>query len=537
MSKALDITPLSNHPLVVETENTIIIMSNVYQKEDLTCVNKEGCLFDNTSVGNNHMNLSRYMNIGTDYRLGERDKRFGIIADPYIPNRFYFMINNHHSNGNNTISYLIFAEENEDNDINILGNVNTANIEWREILDIDENNIYVSGIHLANGGVYVYKISKTTMAITQTIFAVNATDRAKCNLISKDETYLYFIIGGVQSAIVYARFHFTRYNKNNGEVKDTLYTPPDMKASNTAYTWTNRSLWMACHTVDIEDFYEENGKYYWCYPQKSGIKFTNAEGNANNNLMIMCYDSSKAYDESGVITFRTTNDLQNIASLQWKNGAYFAYRFWIIDNYLYYAIYDETNSDTDMKNIQGIHVFKINPGFNLEHITKIQITKSKNIISMIGNSTKQVLLIGYFNSFEIYVYNKETHLYEKVNKEILNIICAGFDSMDRLWYENINHGVFVENLDDPQEVKIKFEKLYYTYENTNIETYISFEATSFTNKIPTGEYILTLSGNAIFKDNHKKQISLNYTGGQVKVNVIINGPKRVTCSTKFKKVW
>lgn len=536
MSKALDITP-SNHPLVVETENTIIMMSNVYQKEDLSCINKEGCLFDNTIVGINHMNLSRYMNIGTNYRLGERDKRFGIIADPYIPNRFYFVINNHHSNVSTDRSYLIFAEENDDYDINILGNVNTANIEWREILDIDENNIYVSGIYLYSGGIYVYKINKTTMTIAQTIFGVTDTNRGKCNLINKDETYLYFIIGGIQNSNVYGRFYFTRYNKNNGEVKNTIYTPPMVSAGNTNYVWNSDSLWMYSHTVDIEDFYEENGKYYWCYPQKSGAKFAGKEGNANNNLMIMCYDSLKAYDEQDVITFRTTNDLQDIESLQWKKGAYFAYRFWIIDGYLYYAIYDETNSDADMKNIQGIHVLKINPGFNLEYITKIQITKSKNIISMIGNSTKQVLLIGYFNSFEIYVYNKETHLYEKVNKEIPNIVCAGFDSMDRLWYENTNYGVFVENLDDPQEVKIKFEKLYYTYENTDIETYITFEATGFTDKIPTGEYILTLSGNAIFKGNHKKQISLNYTGGQVKVDIIINGPKRVTCSTKFKKVW
>ena len=34
MAKALDITPLQ-HPIVVETENTITLMSNTYQKEDL----------------------------------------------------------------------------------------------------------------------------------------------------------------------------------------------------------------------------------------------------------------------------------------------------------------------------------------------------------------------------------------------------------------------------------------------------------------------------------------------------------------------
>ena len=136
----------------------------------------------------------------------------------------------------------------------------------------------------------------------------------------------------------------------------------------------------------------------------------------------MCYDSSKSFNESGVITFRTTNGLQDIEQLKWKSGKYFAYRFWIIDNYLYYAIYDETNSDDDMKNIQGIHVFKINPGFELEYVDKIQITIKKNIISMLYNSTKEILLIGYYNSFEIYLYNHNNHLYEPVNKELTNII-------------------------------------------------------------------------------------------------------------------
>lgn len=536
MAKALDITPLQ-HPIVVETENTITLMSNTYQKEDLSCISKSGCIFSGISVGNNHMNLSRYMNIGTSYRLGERDKRLGIVADPYIPNRFYYMINNHYSNVNNTYSYLIFAEEDENNNITILGNTNVNNIEWREIFDIDENYIYISGIHLANDGIYIYRINKTTRVITSTIFQVKNTNRAKCNLIYKDETYLYFITGGVNNQNAYGRFYFTRYNKNNAEVLNTLYAPPTLTAGTQSYGWSNNDIWMACNNIDIENFYKEGDKYYWCYPQKSGAKLNTGEGNANNNLMIMCYDSSKSFNESGVITFRTTNGLQDIKQLKWVSDEYIAYRFWVIDNYLYYALYDEKNSDTNMKNYQGIHIFKINPGFELEYITKIQITTSKNIISMLCNSSRSILLIGYYNSFEVYMFNKNTHLYEKVNKELTNILCVGFDSMDRLWYQNTNLGVFVENLDDPQEVKIEFEKIYYTYEGQDIETYITFEASSFTDKIPTGRYILTLSRNAYFKDTLTKTKVVNYIGGIVKIDIIVNGPKRLTCSAKYQKVW
>ena len=536
MAKALDITPLQ-HPIIVETENTITLMSNIYQKEDLSCISKSGCIFGGISVGNNHMNLSRYMNIGTSYRLGERDKRFSIVADPYIPNRFYYMINNHHSNVNNTYSYLIFAEEDEDNNITILGNTNVGNIEWREIFDIDENYIYITGIHLYNGGIYVYRINKTTRVVTSTIFQVTGTNRAKCNLIYKDETYLYFITGGVTNTNAWGRFYFTRYNKNNAEVLNTLYTPPNLIAGSTSYKWDNANIWMQCNNIDIENFYQEGKKYYWCYPQKSGTKLSTGNGPANNNLMIMCYDSSKSFNESGVITFRTTNGLQDIEQLKWKSGKYFAYRFWIIDNYLYYAIYDETNSDNDMKNIQGIHVFKINPGFELEYVDKIQITIKKNIISMLYNSTKEILLIGYYNSFEIYLYNHDNHLYEPVNKELTNISSVGFDSMDRLWYQTLSNSVDVENLDDPQYVEIKFEKIYYTYENEDIDTYLTFKAISFTDKVPKGKYILKLTGNAYFKNNGIKTLFINYTGGTVKLDIVVTGPKRIVCDVEYQKVW
>ncbi|MDY5913054.1 MAG: hypothetical protein SPJ62_13855 [Inconstantimicrobium porci] len=534
MSNALNITP-KNHATVVETENAMILMGNYYQKEDMSCISKKGCIFNNISVGNNTLNISRYMNISTSYRLGERDKRFGIIKDPYITNRYYYVINNHHSNINNAYSYMIIADEKE-NDLVIKAISSNQNIDWREIFDIDENYIYASGVHLANGGIYVYRINKNN-GKTAVIFQVTSTNRAKCNLIYKNETYLYFITGGVTNGNAWGRFYFTRYNKNNFETLNTLYTPPNLTAGTTSYKWNNTNIWMPCNNIDIENFYQERDKYYWCYPQRPGIKLDTGDGPANNNLMVMCYDSSKSFNELGVITFRTTNGLQDIEQLKWKDGGYFAYRFWIIDNYLYYAIYDETNSDNDMKNIQGIHVFKINPGFELEYVDKIQITIKKNIISMLYNSDKKNLLIGYYNSFEIYLYDEESHLYKPANKEITNIASVGFDSMDRLWYQDLNGGVFVENLDDPQYVTVKFERLYYTYEGNDIDTYITFEAKSFTDKIPNGLYTLRLTGNAHFKDNGIKSLTISYTGGTEKLDIVVTGPKRIVCDVEFQKVW
>lgn len=535
MANSLDMTPKS-HAKVVETENAMILMGNYYQKEDLSCVSKQGCIFDNITVGNDTLNISRYMSITGAHRLGERNKQLGIVKDPYLSNRYYYSINNHYANVSSTLSYLISAEE-EDNDLVIIAKASVSNIEWREVFDIDENYLYVSGTHLANGGVYIYKINKNTCA-TSVIFQITQTNRAKCNLIRKDETYLYFIVGGVNAATTFERFYLVRYNKNNGEVKSTLYTPPKMKAGTTEYEYNSTALWMSHNNMDIEDFYQEGSKYYFCYPQRSGAKLTEGEGNANNNLMIVCYDSSKAFDDAGVITFRTSNGIQDNEKLLWaNNNGYSCYRFWIIGTYLYYAVYDETNNYPIMNDIQGIHVFKIKHGFELEYIDKIQITTRKQIISMLYNSTKDMLLVGYLNSFEIYKYNETTHLYEALNKEITDVTCAGFDAMDRLWYRTSTSSVHVENLDDPQYVTIKFEKIYYTYEGEKIDTYLTFEAQSFTDKVPEGKYTLTLAGNAYFKDNYSQEMVIMYTGGTVQKDIVITGPKRVICSAVFQKVW
>ena len=544
MGNALNITP-TNHAKVVETENSIVLMGNLYQKEDLSCISKTGCTF-NISVGNNTLNINTYMNITGSHRLGERDKRLGIVSDPYIANRYYYMINNHYSNVNNAYSYLISSEETGDGDITIKGNCNIQNIEWREILDIDENYIYASGIHLANGGIYLYKILKSDMTATS-ITNVTETNRAKINLIYKDETYIFFLMYGVYRASIHNRFYICRYNKSNAEYKTHLYNAPIMTTignttgENYEYKFDNTNLWMETCAYDIQDFYKEGDKYYWCFPQRSGTKLNvydtdGEEGNANNNLMIVCYDSTKNIDEG--VTFRTSNGIQDNEKLMWKNESYHVYRFWIIDNYLYYALYDEKGTDVDMIKYQGIHVFKIKPGFNLEYVDKIQISTKKNIISMVYNSDKSILLVGYMNSFEIMTYNKTTHLFEKANKELNNIISVGFDTMDRLWYQNSNGGVYCENMDDPQEVHIEFARPYYTYEGHDISTYLMFSAKSYTSKVPEGRYILTLSGNAHFDETGTETLTIKYKGDDtIHYPITITGPKRITCSTVFEKVW
>lgn len=532
MSNALNITP-KNHGRCIETENAMILMGNYYQKEDMSCISKKGCIFNNLNVGNNTLHISRLMNITGGNRAGYRDKMFDITKDPYIENRYYYLLNNHYSSYGNYSSIIIAEEDGED--INVIATAGIDTIDWERIFDIDQNYIYATGTLLSRFGTYMYKINKQTGTCNVIYQLSPISSRVKCDLIYKNETYFYFTVRYNAGCVTY----LIRYNKSNGEVVNLTYTAPDLKADDAIYSYNNDSLWMTSNLVNTENFYQENNIYYWCMPQCSGNSGT--KGNANNNLMIMRFDVSQPFNENNknnVLTFRTTNGIQNNENLKWANcNGYCCYRFWIIDNYMYYAIYEESNAFPEMYYVQGIHVFKINKGFELEYIDKIQITTQKQIISMVYSSDKKNLLIGYYNSFEIYLYDEESHLYKPANKEITNIASVGFDSMDRLWYQDLNGGVFVENLDDPQYVTVKFERLYYTYEGNDIDTYITFEAKSFTDKVPNGLYTLRLTGNAHFKDNGIKSLTISYTGGTEKLDIVVTGPKRIVCDVEFQKVW
>jgi len=124
-----------------------------------------------------------------------------------------------------------------------------------------------------------------------------------------------------------------------------------------------------------------------------------------------------------------------------------------------------------------------------------------------------------------------------MNKTISGVVNAGFDALDRLWYQKVDNTIHVQNLDDPCIVNMKFERNYYTYEGTPINTFITFEAANFLAQPAYGKYILTLSGNAKFTDSGTYTHEFIYSGGPVQINMIVYGPERITCNTKFIKVW
>lgn len=541
MANALDFTP-KTHSKLIETNNSFVIMSNFYAKENFSCISKKGCNFNNISSGDNILNISNYMMLsGTIKNPTYNHNDFGIVSDPYIKDRYYFIIDNRLTNVNtnlataNTRNYLVIANEQEAGDIQIVAISQLTNFIFERIIDIDKNFLYVVARYSNDtylSGLQLFKINKTTGANAQSIINLTNTERAYINLIYKDETYFYCIYqyydGNDYRYGDRGTIKLLRFNKNTNEIKTNSYTIP------------NYNMSQSMNHTNVQDFYKIDNKYY-------GIYLLNPNDN-QNHLLTICFDSSKNFDDkNNILTFSYDNSLSNINNLKWvydsknangSNAFHITKRYWIIDNYIYLAIYDEANQDSDMLTYQGLHIIKINPDFELEYITKIQFSDTEHIISMCYNSDKSLLLIGYYQSFEAYTYNNDTHLYNNLDKKHNNIICAGFDSLDRLWYQTTTNGVYNININDPLNVRVRFEKLLYTYKNENIHTYITFSAKTYINSVAIGKYIFTLSDNAIFDSTNSNILEIQYTGNDsITYPIIITGKNRVTVNVSYEKEW
>lgn len=540
MSNLLSIKPSAHQGIkVIEMAHNILLSNNCYRKDDLTPISMAGANVD-ISTANNMLATKTHMNLNTGLRAGFRHRYFDIIKDPYIENRYYILLGGNHSDIITTESYIIVANDDDTgNDINFIDIYSYANMEFEEILDITDKYIFVSAKSTQyTGTCYVFRINKKTKEFLVSCSWVSNNNSYIANFkkINKNETYLYVIARYLGSS-----WYIHEIDKENNTSRSKLSVATNRTYVNTsgaAVGLGENSIVFRGQSIVNEDFYYENGKYYTIQPFANGLGF-GGEGNANDNFVAFCYDTTIPFDDASCfVTKRITVNKNKELNWGYYNDYSARFRFWIIDNYLYYGVYDESNTAIgNFSKIQGIHVFKILPGFDLEWQSVNRISTTKPIISMIFSQDKKIALIGYWQSFEILRLNSETKEYESTNKIISGIISVGFDSFDRLWYMKTDNNIHVENLSDPYTVDMRFEHNYYTYEGIDIQSYITFQAWSFLGTYANGKYILTLNGNAKFKDTNTKIFEFIYSEGVTKIDIVVYGPDQIVCDTEFIKVW
>lgn len=569
MSNAFNVLFRKNFPRVIETDKYINLMGNLYDKDDMGYKSKQASDFglngyDDTgkysnsyTVNNDTMNISKYMCL-LQYpvdRYGERDHFFGIVPDTFIPNRYYICINTQYTQNDLSYAYnwLVVFEEDDDGEFSYITKVHVDNLEVREILDQDENFLYVAYNQLNQYGCALYRIDKKVYKAEAIYTNYGDTCRFKLSKIFSDDQNIYMI-----KCNRYSNFFFLVYDKATKSLYKQEYLQPEVSETNpvnngiTKHGYTD-ALWNYHQNIDIRNFYKEDGKYYWVFLQRNGKKYSDTngqihEGSYNNNLTIMCFDSNKRYRDKDCITFFNSTigaipALQDIEDLQWvQYNTNSVYKEWEYNNYLYFAQYTERDDNTDAQNvckIQGIFVFKINPGFELTYVGKCDIPTTRNMVSLVMNSDKTLLLVGYTESFDIYAYNSTTHLYDKANtKMYMDVMSVGFDTFDRIWIQYKSGDVYCENTNGPAEVEVEFELQTYIYFGNDINSYITFCAHAFNGTIAKGKYRFTLSNKAHFSDG-RQIYDLNYTGNGVdnktQIPIVVVNSGHVTCQVQYVK--
>ena len=131
-------------------------------------------------------------------------------------------------------------------------------------------------------------------------------------------------------------------------------------------------------------------------------------------------------------------------------------------------------------------------------------------------------------------FDTNVEKYVDAGIDIVDCTSVGFDELYRIWYQRTDTSVHVVNLSDAQSVQMKFEKNYYEYSGTTINTYIEFSALNYLNEDMEGTFHLLMTGSAVFAENNTSELTFYYNGtGKQQIAINITGANPITIYPKY----
>ena len=504
---------------------------NYYEKHEASC----GLYNDNQLRPS--LDIAHATSLYNDnfYHYNLFDNNIGIIEDEYIPNRYYIINDKTVNNNTNSIS-IIEEKDGEIKTIYRRNYINDARHYISEYIGQTKDKIFFAS-H------WIMCIDKKTFKITYTYEYGNEFIHLK--KIYEKENFIYIF---VVRRYGYNDFELLRLNTTTLEIvqkkinSNTFYKP---------YRFQNDNI-----SNMSKDYAKKYGDIF--YPDNFYFKDNICHIYAPLNLMPNKYDIPEGWteipefytqmchividfnnDDWNKINFNVIDDIDIIGIKELMqpviNSNVVIQKTWIIeDKYLCMFSYNDYTGNS-FTPYQNLHMFKIKNDCSLEYLYSEPVTRNKQINTIVFNSDRTYIIVGYTNAFTILKYDFNKHKYIPSNIYMYSITKVGFDELDRLWYVESNGEIHVQNLTDPYDVIIKFEKDNYIYErDKEIETYIDFKALTFEGEYADGKYEFKLSGDAYFKSNSKKILNYNYTEKakiRIPVNIInING---LQCSVTY----
>lgn len=512
ISNSIDTTITGLRPKVIETAKGFLLNTQYYTKEKLSPVPFETC----NMLGSPYSLSIRKQLYLQGFTWNFPNDEIDILKDSKYEKRYYIRILNGYVSG--TREAKIFTIEETDNgEIKIL---NTCSLGDYQILDfVDQNDNYIYFTIRSNTYFYLYRMDKLTFTVTPLTSISAGYNYGQFKKIYSNDMYIYFMYFYNQN------IYTSRLNKftNTVEVSTAIYRGQETTA--VAYYLTNLS----------DTPYQIDENTYGLY------LFNGA--NVEQPLDLYMCDTSKTLTDGFTmqhVTISWSGVKSNIDFLFSTKSSYMnaTVRNFITEfngiKYLNVVVY-QTNYDVSAQiEYQGVYTFRIDSATSLVFTGYNQIDAAKQIGGFIYDESKEHLIVAKQNSFQILKFNQTTQKYESTNFEITNCYSVGLDELQRVWYIKTDSSVHMVNLEDAQSVEIEFEKEYYEYTGTSINTYINFSALNYLGEDFAGTFELTLSGPAIFTENSSTTLRFAYAGsGEQQIGITITGASPITIYPKF----
>ena len=499
-------------PKVVETGNGFLINTQYYTKEKLSAVALEFLKVQGSPYA---------LSIRKQLYLQSANWRFPhdeveIFKDSTYQNRYYIRIIGGYIESTTITSYLVTIEEAYNKEFKCLNISSFSELCITDIFDQDENFLYI-GTRGSNTSA-IYTINKSTFVQSKKLeLASQARGYVNISKLYSDDTNIFFM-------------YF--YEQN-------IYTLVYNKATQTYSTST--AIYRGKETTPAPNVLTVmNDSVYEIDKNTSGLFLFNS-ADPQQPIDLYCYDRTKPFEDG--FTMKPVNIVwnDNKSQIDFIVGNLFnTIRFFISEfdgvKYLNLVSYSANYSVTTYANIQGIYTFRIDSDTELTFVGFNPIDRTKLIGGFIYDASKEHLIMSRLNSFQVLKFNKEKLVYENTSAEVPSCYSVGLDELQRIWYVKIDSSTHMINLEDAQSVDIRFEKEYYDYTGSSIDTYVAFSALNYLGEEFAGTFELSLSGPAVFTENGENTIKFVYNGeGQQQIGLTITGASPITIYPKFIK--
>lgn len=394
---------------------------------------------------------------------------------------------------------------------------NTTRNRPYQLVDIDNNYLYVvTKSDAENYRTIICKIKIDTSALT----VIHDYDKecSYTNYLYSDENFIYYKFTRTYSNYWtngMSEFHnqgmgvwLYKYNKQNN-------------SEHLIYTLSN---------ADSDTFESSRGSRGAISFQSNGFLFNKRNNNKWFLFKVVNGSLENNYNPStSIYITNRNNDQRYDTSLDITYNQHHFIKYWDIDNNVFILRYNQ-NQNADDSNFYKYDT-------DAQKLTNIHADPDHRTHTVILSEDNSILIMNELNQSNIWIYDQENKTYKKVT-QLLEIEKIGIDSLNRIWYKKTyENTIYCEDLADPNEVQIIFEKPLYTYTDTDIETYLNIRTKNIFGEQATGRYVLTLSNNAYFTESNSQRLELDYQNDTVKYPFKITAKGTVKCTVMYQKIW